>query len=62
MKKGWNKKADKTNTKKFSDQEISTKSKDSKEHEIEEDEILLLKEKKPIIIMLLNSLIISTTP
>ena len=41
----------KKDLKRFSDQEVSTKSKDSKEHEIEEEEILLLKEKekKPII-------------
>ena len=41
----------KKDLKRFSDQEVSTKSKDSKEHEIEEDDILLLKEKekKPII-------------
>ena len=52
----------KKDLKRFSGQEISTKSKDSKEHEMEEDEIILLKEKRPIIIMFLNSLIISTIP
>ena len=52
----------KKDLKRFSDQEVSTKSKDFKEYEIEEDEILLLKEKKPIIIMFLNSLIIFITP
>ena len=56
------KEEDKNDLKRFSDQEISSKSKDSKEHEIEEDEILLLKEKKPVIIIFLNSLIISITP
>ena len=56
MKKEVNKAKDikeeyKKDLKRFSDQEVSTKSKDSKEHEIEEEEILLLKEKekKPII-------------
>ena len=47
MKKETNKTKEeyKITLKRFSDQEVSTKSKDSKEHEIEKDEILLLKEK-----------------
>ena len=55
------KEEDKNDLKRFSDQEISSKSKDSKEHEIEEDEILLQK-KKPVIIIFLFFLIISITP
>ena len=38
----------KKDLKRISDHEVSTKSKDSKEHEIEEDEILLLREKRPL--------------